>query len=149
MIKVLGHWEIGYMTPIQEQYYWSWVLRDFNVSDWLMTPVSGISHYQETKVNLKEFKDFKSALEKNDSLKRVFLEPRTKHQNPDTTWLHDFEHPEDCIYVFGSAHSNPTLANFREQDEIVSIKTLDDRGVLWANQALAITLYDRMIKLWR
>lgn len=148
MVKVLGHWEIGYMTPIQEQYYWSWVLREFHIQEWLMVPVSGIRHYQEGHVHLKEFKDFKEALDSCDTLQRVFLEPRTSHQNPETDWLHEFNHPEHCVYVFGSAHFNPALANVREQDSVVSVRTLDNRGSLWANQALAITLYDRMVKSW-
>lgn len=149
MIKVAGHWEIGYMTPIQEQYYWSYPLRDFQVKDWLMTPVSGIRNQEHLNMDLIEFKDTPSMLSSCGDLKRVFIEPRTKHQTPDTTWLHDYEHPEDCVYVFGSAHFNPTLANVREGDDIVSIKTKQDGGILWSNQCVAMVLYDRMVKSWQ
>ena len=97
-------------------------------------------------MELKEFHDFPEMLDSCDGFKRVFIEPRTKHQNPDTIWLHDFEHPEDCVYVFGSAHLNPTLSNKREQDVVVSVKTVRDDGVPWANQIAAIVLYDRMLK---
>jgi len=145
-VKVAGHWEIGYMAPIMESYYWNLVCRDFNVDQWLMTPVSGIRNNEQKRIELCEFKDYTEMLDSCGNLPRVFIEPRTSHQNPITTWLHEFEHPEDCVYVFGSAHYNPTLMHHREGDEIVSIKTLQDKGVLWSDQCLALVLYDRMIK---
>lgn len=148
MIKIAGHWEIDYMVPLVESYFWSWPLRDFEVVEWLMCPVSGIRN-PEQRVNLTEFPDYKSMLGSCEDLKRVFLEPRTNHQNPDTIWLHDFEHPEDCVYVFGSNHYNPTLSHKREQDMVVSIKTVQDKGVIWANQCAVLVLYDRMIKSWQ
>lgn len=147
MIKVLGHWDIGYHAPITEQYYWNLPLRDFGVDEWIMSPVSGIKNSEEAKTPLIEFDNYNDAfnnLEKD--LIRVFIEPRTKHYNPDTIWLNDFKHPKDCIYVFGSAHYNPTLSHKRECDMVVSIKTLNDGGVLWADQCLCIVLYDRLIK---
>ncbi len=149
MVKIVGHWEIGYMSPIMESYHWNLPLRDFEVTEWWMNPVSGIRNNEVARVNLYERHSYAEIFEDIDyTLKRVFIEPRTKHHNPDTIWLHDFEHPEDCIYVFGSAHYNPTLNHKREQDVIVSVKTIQDKGVLWSNQCLVLVLYDRMIK-WR
>ncbi len=145
-VIVAGHWEIGYMTPIMEANYWNLLLRDFGIEHWMMNPVSGIRHNESQKVDLKEFHDFEEMLKSCDDLPRVFIEPRTKHQNPDTTWLHEFEHPENCVYVFGSAHYNPTLIHKRDQDVVVSVKTVRDDGVPWANQIAAIVLYDRMMK---
>ena len=145
MIKIAGHWEIDYMVPLVESYFWSWPIRDFGLAEWLMCPVSGIKN-PEKRVNLTEFPDYKTMLSSCADLQRVFLEPRTNHQNPDTIWLHDFEHPKDCVYVFGSNHYNPTLSNKREQDVVVSIKTVQDKGVIWANQCMLLVLYDRMIK---
>ena len=149
MIKVAGHWELGYMTPIQEQYYWSYPLRDFEIKDWLMTPVSGIQNQEHLNLNLIEYKDTQTMLHSCFELKRVFIEPRTAHQNPDTIWLHEYEHPENCVYVFGSAHFNPTLGHTREGDDVVSIKTKQDNGILWSNQCVALVLYDRMVKSWQ
>ena len=149
MIKVAGHWEIGYMTPIQEQYYWSYPIRDFEVSEWLMSPVSGIYNQEHLNLDLIEFKDTKEMLSSCGSLKRVFIEPRTQHQNPDTIWLHEYSHPEDCVYIFGSAHFNPTLGYLRDEDDVVSIKTKKDGGILWSNQCVAMVLYDRMVKSWQ
>lgn len=147
MVVLLGNWEIGYHAPITEQYYWNLPLRDFKVDEWWMCPVSGIKNSEESKIPLKEAVDYAEAFSKIDPmLQRVFIEPRTDHYNPDTTWLHNFEHPENCVYIFGSAHYNPTLKYKREQDVVVSIKTAEDRGVLWADQCSCIVLYDRFIK---
>ena len=145
-VIVAGHWEIGYMTPIMEANYWNLVLRDFEVKKWLMCPVSGIKHNEEQKMDLFEFPSYVGMLEGCGNMERIFIEPRTRHETPDTVWLHDFEHPENCVYVFGSAHYNPTIIHKREQDHVVSIKTVQDKGVLWSNQCLAIVLYDRMLK---
>lgn len=148
MIAVAGHWEIGYYAPIMEVYHWAFPLRDFGVKEWFMCPVSGIKN-PEQQVNLTEFPDYAAIFEKYPDIPRVFLEPRTNHQNPETIWLHDFEHPKDCIYVFGSAHFNPSLGHKREQDIVVSIKSMMDSGVPWSNQCMMVVLYDRMVKSWQ
>lgn len=148
MVKILGHWEIGYHAPITEAYYWVLPCRDFGVDEWHMTPVSGIRN-PEQQVPFTEWARYDDFFAAHPGLTRVFLEPRTKHHNPETTWLHDFQHPEDCVYVFGSAHYNPTLSHCREGDTVVSVKTARDDGVLWADQALCLTLYDRMLKSWQ
>jgi hypothetical protein len=145
-VVVAGHWEIGYMTPIMEANFWNLVLRDFQVDGWMMCPVTGIKHNEDYRLDLDEFDSYENMLASCDHLQRVFVEPRTRHQNPNTTWLHEFEHPESCVYIFGSAHYNPTIINKREQDAVVSIKTVENKGVLWSNQCLAIVLYDRMLK---
>jgi hypothetical protein len=147
MIIVVGAWEIGYMTPIMEANYWNLPLRDFEVSEWYMSPVTGVQHNEKRLINLHEYNNYDEVLENIDpELPRVFIEPRTKHQNPDTVWLHEFEPPQDCVYIFGSAHYNPTLKHKREQDTIVTIKTIQDKGVLWSNQCVVTVLYDRNIK---
>lgn len=145
MIVVAGQWEIGYNAPLMEVYQWSLPLRDFGISEWLMTPQSGITN-REHQVTLKEFENYDDMLSSYEELPRVFLEPRTRHYNPDTTWLHEFEHPKDCIYVFGSAHYNPTLKYKRKNDHIVTIKTKQDKGVLWSPQCAVVLLYDRFLK---
>lgn len=146
MIKIAGHWEIGYMTPIIEGYLWSLLLRDFGVKEWLMFPVSGINNNEQKRVELKEFHTLRDILKECGDLQRVYIEPRTNHYNPETIWLDEFEHPEDCVYIFGSAHFNPTIGNLRDGDKVVSIRTIHNRGVLWANQCVAIVLYDRLMK---
>ena len=145
-VKILGHWELGYHAPITEQWYWALTIRDFGLTDWNMIPVSGINK-REQGITLTEWKSFKEFFEKNPDLTRVFLEPRTEHSNPVTTWLHDFEHPKDnCVYIFGSAHYNPTITHCRDKDHVVTIKSVQDSGIPWASQILAIVLYDRTMK---
>ncbi len=147
MIAVIGHWEWRDMVPLTEAPLWNLPLRDFGVTDWRMIPVSGIRN-SEPKVTLREFSEYADALQASPLryATRVFIEPRTPHQNPDTTWLHDFKHPDDCVYVFGSAHYNPTLFHRREGDPVVTIETQQNKGVLWAHQAAIVTLYDRLVK---
>ena len=142
MVTVVGHWEWRDMVPMTEAPLWNLPLRDFGIVDWRMIPVTGIQHNERDRVRLTEFSSYEGAIGNSDR-PRVFIEPRTPHQNPDTTWLHDFEHPEDCLYIFGSAHYNPTLFHRREHDPVVSIKTAQNRGVLWSHQAAVIVLYDR------
>lgn len=148
-VEVLGHWDIGYHAPITEQFYWSFPLRDFKVDVWNMTPVSGIRNSESRQVELKEWMSYDEYFQENADKTRIFLEPRTHHHNPDTVWLHDFAHPEDCVYILGSAHYNPTLKYHREQDYIVSVKTPCDQGLMWADQVICIALYDRMLKQWQ
>ena len=148
MIKILGNWEIGYHAPITERYYWSHPIRDFGANEWHMTPISGVQKCDQ-QVKLFEWKDYESFFKEHPDLMRVFIEPRTERFNPNTVWLHEFEHPDDCVYVFGSAHYNPTTQHHREEDVVVSIKTKQDSGVLWADQAMCLVLYDRMVKSWQ
>ena len=149
MVVIVGHWEYGYLLPMVEIPFWNLPLRDFEaeVDQWWMCPISGVHNGEQMRVPLFERKDYPQILDELDpSLPRVFIEPRTRRFNPVTTWLHDFEHPKDCVYIFGSAHKNPTIGNKREKDEVVSIKTINDDGVLWSNQCLVIVLYDRIMK---
>ena len=145
MVIAAGHWEIGYNTPLTEVYQWQFPIQEWKVDEWLMCPVSGI-RVRSPHINLKEFGNYDDMIESRPELTRVFLEPRTKHQNPDTIWLDDFEHPENVIYIFGSAHYNPTLKHKREQDAVVSIKTIQDTGCLWPSQCLCLVLDDRRRK---
>ena len=138
------------MAPVMEAHQWNLALRDYGVSSWCMTPVSGVMHLEESRVKLTEFHSYDDLLESCGDLHRVFIEPRTAHQNPTTTWLHEFEHPDDCVYCFGSAHLNPTLGRFRPfVDDVVSIKSVLDDGVPWATQCLMVVLYDRLVKSWQ
>ena len=146
--EVLGHWDIGYHAPITEQFYWVFPLRDFGVKQWNMIPVSGIT-CNEPDTQLTEWQSYEEYFEANPDKIRVFLEPRTRHHNPDTVWLHDFTHPADCVYIMGSAHFNPTLKYCRPQDVVVTVKTPNDKGLMWGDQVICIALYDRMMKQWQ
>jgi hypothetical protein len=149
VIVVAGHWDIGYLTPIIEHYRWALPLRDFDVDEWAMCPVAGILNTEKSRLPLREFPDYEAMLTFYADLPRVFLEPRTPRQNPATTWLHEFTHPTDALYVLGSAHYNPTIQHARDGDTVVSVKTARDGGVLWSPQVATLALYDRQVKLWQ
>jgi len=147
-VHILGHWELGYHAPITEQYYWAFPLRVFGADEWHMAPYSGIRGH-EKDIPLTEWNSMGDYFDNHPDMTRVFLESRTPHQNPDTTWLHDFEHPDDCVYVFGAAHVNPSIHFKREQDVVVSIKTPINKSLMWGDQAMCIALYDRQVKSWQ
>jgi hypothetical protein len=149
-IRTIGHWELGWNTPIKEAELWNLLLRDFGVSDWYMWPVSGIRHNEKRSVNLHEFHDLKSILDfiiqDTPETEHVYFEPYNPVQHPEQgISLENFEHPKDVVYIFGSAHFNPTMYK-RPQDHLVQIPTIHNKGVLWPHQCLAVCLYDRLIK---
>jgi hypothetical protein len=128
---------------------WNLVMRDFDINEWWMNPVSGVRNNEERYVNLNERNHYQDIMNDIDpTLQRVFLEPHTSTSTENPIWLHDLVHPENCVYIFGSAHYNPTIDTTinREEDIVVTIKTQNDAGVLWSNQCLLTVLYDRYIK---
>jgi hypothetical protein len=148
MVAVAGHWEIGYMTPIIEHYMWAIPMWDLGVTEWYMHPVSGIFNTVK-KVNLHEKKDVNEILKDTQDLDltRVYVEPSTYQWTHDGTLLPEFEHPENALYLFGSAHFNPMIAHFRKnKDRSVIIPTVQNAGLLWGNQAMITILYDRVVK---
>jgi len=148
MIKVAGHWELSWNTPIKEAELWNLPLRDFGVSEWYMWPVSGIKHNEWQRVNLYERDTMADILAETQDLLHVYIEPFNaafKQYIPHD--LRQFQHPEDVLYIFGSAHYNPVTYNtMREQDFMVNIPTKLNNGALWPHQCLVTILYDRIVK---
>lgn len=150
-VTVAGHWEQGYLAPLTEAPMWAWPLRDFGISDWRMWPVSGIE-CPDRAVSLTEAADLRALLSGCPDAPRVFIEPRNQMfaATMSSDWMHEFEHPRSAIYVFGSAHFNPVATDLYrpDQDSVVSIKTTRDNGVLFAHQALVVTLVSREKTIW-
>lgn len=136
VVKIAGHWDLGWNTPIKEVELWEFPLRDFDVNEFYMCPVSGINH------KVKERKNIEKVIEENLDLTIIFCDERAD------TLLSDFEHPENALYIFGRANFSPFLALKRDQDPSVKIETVANGGMLWGHQAASIILYDRMMK-WR
>jgi hypothetical protein len=67
-----------------------------------------------------------------------------EHMPGDPATLTDFRHPADVVYCFG-ADSTGMLGKQRNQGTWVTIATPNDGG-LYADQAAAIILYDRLVK---
>ena len=149
MIKVAGHWELSWNTPIKEVELWNLVLRDFEIKDWFMWPVSGIKHNEQQNVNLIEKHGFNDILEENQDITHVYVEPDNAHYRHHGTDLREFKHPKDVLYIFGSAHFNPTISHKKDGDLGLIIPTIQNKGVLWPHQCLVTILYDRMVKGWQ
>jgi hypothetical protein len=146
VIKVAGHWEMEWNTPIKEAELWNFLLRDFGIKDWYMWPVTGIKHNEEASVHLHERDTFDQILEENKDLAHVFLEPDNPVYPHNGIDLRKFKHPKKVLYIFGSNHFNPILAYKKKNDVSVTIPTIDNKGVLWPHQCLAILLYDKLVK---
>jgi len=148
---IVGHWEQSYLAPLTETPFWALPLRDFGVADWWMHPVSGVRS-SEALVTLHERANLHDCLAELADRTFVFVEPPTPAfpatMNPE--WLTEFEHPDDAVYVFGSAHFNPLLQGYDpNQDRHVAIETVDNKGVLWPHQVAVTVLHDRLVKSWR
>lgn len=137
MINVVGCWELGWNTPIKEVELWEFPLRDLGVSNFYMSPVSGITNVAVSEHNdIKLFLD--SEREKDQTL--VFIDEHGEDI------LSSFTHPENATYVFGKTSFSPMSSFKIEGDRSVKIQTVINSGLLWSHQAASIVLYDRMLK---
>lgn len=125
---------MGWSAPITEHSHWSYPLRDFEVDEFIMCPVSGISE------DVKEYAELSLAIADNPGLKVVFVDERG------TETLTNFVHPENAIYIFGKASQSPLATYYKEGDLSIRIETPANLGLLWPHQAAVIVLYDRMLK---
>lgn len=143
-VIVLGHWEQSWNAPLTEAPMWAWPLREYEVSEWWMHPVTGV-RCPDQAVNLTEYEYMSEAWSAlPEDYQPVFLEPN----KPDAVTLPNFRHPEKAVYIFGSNHFDPTNAH-RTDEPIVTIPTIENAGVLWTHQCLVTVLYDRLVKSWR
>ena len=148
-IVVAGRWELEWNTPIKEVELWNLLLRDFKIEEWFMWPVTGIKHTEATWVNLHERESMEEILSDKEvkRLKRVFFEPYNPSQQTMVGKdLREYDHPKNALYIFGSAHFNPVPGHFQNGDHLVQVPTVENKGVLWPHQCLAICLYDRLTK---
>lgn len=136
MVIVAGIWELGWNTPIKEMDLWEMVIRDFGVDEFYMTPVSGIE-----SGFVKESSSLEEVLLKYPDLPVVIVDEKGENK------LSTFKHPESCIYVFGKTTCSPLFLR-KPQHQTLAIETVANDALLWAHQACAIVLYDRMKKLW-
>lgn len=137
MIKIAGIWDLSWSTPIQEIDMWEMVLLEFKVDQFWVTPVSGMRSGLVTQ----ERNSMQEILSDNEDLISVFCSEKAE------TELQNFNHPENCIYVFGRSNYSPfNNLKKRSNDLAVRIETPSNKGLLYSHQAASIILYDRMIK---
>jgi hypothetical protein len=135
MVKVAGLWELGWNTPIKEMDLWEYPLREFNVSELIMSPVSGI------KAKVTEVPTIEEAIQNNPELVPVFCHEQGEYE------LSEFKHPEEALYIFGKANCSPFNNLHKPKGSLsLQVRTPSSKGMLWPHQAASIILYDRSQK---
>jgi hypothetical protein len=140
-VKVAGIWELSWNIPLCESFLWTFVLREFNVMDWAMCPITVIKHNESrTKMSLTEYETMEEMVEEfSGGYVRVFVSEKGE------TTLDKFEHPKNAIYFFGNVGRSP-IERKREGDLSVRLQTFANNGVMWPHQILAVVMYDRQTK---
>lgn len=149
MVTIAGRWELSWNTPIKEFELWNLAMRQFGVTDLYMWPVSGIRS-PKNDVHVHEYPhldDYLPIVRELGTL--VYCEPAFPKAEPDHQFLPEFKHPEDAVYIFGSAHYNPCSHRKTENDIALAIPTIQGGGTLWPHQCMVTILYDRMVKSWQ
>jgi hypothetical protein len=139
-VEIAGIWEQGWNVPWSEFDLWEMVAIDFGVDSWAMTPVSGI--VKGSSGLLREYADLADVLAETTSTV-VWVDEGGE------TSLDAFVHPDDALYVFGRTSLRPMPGLIQEGHLSVKFATVNNMGMLWAHQALALVLYDRMVKSWQ
>lgn len=140
-VTIIGAWEVGYSYPLLEAEHWRYPLRDFGVTEWIMSPVTGINVPELVEVN-HMLPELHEQQERGRTI--VFVDEKGE---ADIRW---YKHPEEACYVFGKASFSPLRAygDVLTHDSIM-IPTPVNSGLLWAHQAAVLTLYDREVKRGR
>lgn len=140
MITVVGTWDLAWNTPIKEADLWSFALREYEVAQWWMSPVSGIASgvpflFEDPQMEPR----LRSEIEQGRTL--VYVDEAGELD------LENFVHPADACYVLGKPTFSPWLAFHRRIAGVsVRISTPRDLGGFWPSQAIAIVLHDRYMK---
>ena len=133
MVKVAGIWERTWNAPITEYNIWRTPMQEFDVEEWYMAPISGIS-----RASITEIPHIRDCINLNPDFTPIFLD-----ENGDED-LTDFQHPENALYILGKTGGAPKT----DSDLSVKVETPTKMGKLWAHQVICIVLYDRM-KKWQ
>lgn len=142
-VEVAGVWETGWDAPRQEVDRWKFMVKEFGVDKLHMSPVSGI-YVGTTQTLVTEHKNLEALIPAARAAGKtvVFVDEKA------TVELPDFKHPADVLYVTGKTSFSPYASFFAadEGDLAVKIPTVVNSGGFWSNQAMALVLYDRMLK---
>jgi len=142
MITVLGMWETTWMDAERtERRLWKQTIQAFAVDTWAMAPPQG-----GVFTSPVQYADLASMLAAHPGPK-TFLLPSDTAAAASLTYvdLHDYTHPADAIYVFGSARES-LVAHVTEGDAVVSICS-PGGAHLFSSSAMAIVLADRCAKM--
>jgi hypothetical protein len=78
----------------------------------------------------------------------IVLAPLDGRHIQGETSLHDFDHPDDAIYVFGNNHLHMSESPLFSGREYSSVYIPTHKSELFAVFAATLTLYDRGAKQW-
>ncbi len=104
-------------------------------------------YFKTTDFEIRRFSTLDEAEKSLEDWAMIYLEPARLTPNFQTIPLPEFIHPRDVIYVTGPDASGLPVKG-REGRTWVYIPMPDD-GVLYAETALCLALYDRLAKQWR
>ena len=135
---------------------WRQNARALGISHLLMIDITTykIGQYHnnpDSEIIFERFTDLSQIEEKYPDYKLVILEtPNTlEAKNIKYEYLPNFKHPTKAIYVVGPDGELVDLTIGREKEKWVVIPSVV-RHAIWAETAMAITLYDRFLKsIWR
>lgn len=137
MIKIAGIWDYSWNIPILEMDQWVVIVREFEIDEFIMTPVSGIQNANLTgeKASLQD------VLDEHADYTKVFVDEQG------ATNLKDFVHPSgNVLYLFGRTNYSPFTDLVQEGDLSVKITTPANLGMLLSHQSAGIVLLDRYNK---
>jgi hypothetical protein len=126
------------MAPLTEADLWFFPVRDFEVDEWHMAPVSGIEH--------RLIQEWKGPEEMVDELRKRFELVFVTEDAGDE--LRNFSHPENACYVFGKANYSPFMNLRTAGDHAIKLKTSKDKALLWPHQCMVTVLWHRGLR-WR
>jgi hypothetical protein len=105
-------------------------------------------YFQTDKLKLKLVDSLEAAEKNFPKLTPIYLEPQRVTGRLTSTPLPDLKHPPDVLYITGpDPASLPTQG--REKAIWVHIPMATENGVFYAQTALILTLYDRLVKSQR
>jgi hypothetical protein len=134
-VKIVGHWEKSWKSPMEEYNSWIHPLREFGIDRFYMSPISGIDGWVDERASITE------VFNENPDLVRVYVDESA------TVELSAFVHPENAIYVLGRTSYAPFKTEYRPGiDLAVKISSVRNAGGFWGDQALILILYDRLMK---
>lgn len=135
MFAGLFHYEARENNLCKESFYrWHDIVRCFRGDRFLWVDLDGQGDQPSADGGLHQcgYPTLTEAVADNQDLEPVYLVPKGG------TPLSEFKHPLDALYIVG-----PDGASMTVPDGAKTV-TIPVRGELWANQALAIVVADRM-----
>ncbi|OFW62290.1 MAG: hypothetical protein A2Z35_01975 [Actinobacteria bacterium RBG_19FT_COMBO_36_27] len=130
---------------------WKLTAKSFNAPNLILIDVNNMNpECSDEEIKFYTFKSLTEAIKANEEKNFVFLEVFHKippEYNPVS--LKEFIHPpEDVFYVAGSDFGDIPFAELGKQKSNFHFVYIDTKNTipLWSHTALAVALYDRLIK---